>query len=80
MTGGRIIKTTGNDALVEFPSAVNAVQLAVENQRAMASRNSTVPQDRQLEMRIGINVGDLIWRAKAARFNRVVRKPLRQAP
>ncbi len=34
----------------------------------------------QLEMRIGINVGDLIWRVKAVGFNRAVKKPLRQAP
>ena len=78
--GGRIIKTTGNGVLVEFPSAVNGVQHAVEIQRAMAPHDSAVPQDRRLEMRIGINVGDSIWRVKAARFYRAVRKPLRQAP
>src|SRR6476469_1353288 len=55
---GRIVKTTGDGALVEFASAVAAVRCAVEIQRAMAER--TVPEDRRIEFRIGINVGDII--------------------
>jgi len=57
---GRIVKTTGDGALVEFPSAVDAVRCAIEIQRAMATRNAAIPEDRRIEFRIGINVGDII--------------------
>ena len=57
---GRIVKTTGDGVLVEFPSAVDAVRCAIEIQRAMAARNATIPEDRRVEFRIGINVGDII--------------------
>jgi len=57
---GRIVKTTGDGALVEFASAVDAVRCAMEIQRAMGERNSTIPEDRRIEFRIGINVGDII--------------------
>ncbi len=57
---GRIVKTTGDGVLVEFASAVDAVRCAVEIQRAMAERNAAIPQDRRIETRIGINVGDII--------------------
>jgi adenylate cyclase len=57
---GRIVKLTGDGMLVEFPSVVNAVACAAEMQRGMRDRNSGVPQDRRLEFRIGVNVGDVI--------------------
>src|SRR6202051_2498289 len=57
---GRIVKTTGDGALVEFASAVEAVRCALEIQRAMAGRNADVPDNRRIEFRIGINVGDVI--------------------
>ena len=57
---GRIVKTTGDGMLVEFASAVDAVRGAVEVQRGMANRNASVPQDRRIEFRIGIHVGDII--------------------
>ena len=57
---GRIVKTTGDGALVEFSSAVDAVRCAMEIQRAMAKRNKDIPDDRRIEFRIGINVGDII--------------------
>ena len=57
---GRIFKTTGDGVLVEFRSVVDAVQCAVEVQRAMASNNVNVPEDRRIEYRIGINLGDVI--------------------
>jgi class 3 adenylate cyclase/TolB-like protein/thioredoxin-like negative regulator of GroEL len=57
---GRIVKTTGDGMLVEFASAVGAVRCAVEIQRDMAVRNSSVPQDTRIEFRIGIHVGDII--------------------
>jgi TolB-like protein/class 3 adenylate cyclase len=58
--GGRIVKTTGDGALVEFSSAVDAVRCAVDIQRAMAERNTPVPENRRVEFRVGINVGDII--------------------
>ena len=57
---GRMVKTTGDGALVEFASAVDAVRCAIEIQRAMAERNADIPEDRRIEFRIGINVGDVI--------------------
>jgi adenylate cyclase len=57
---GRIVKTTGDGALVEFASAVDAVRCAIEIQRAMAEHNIDIPEERRIEFRIGINVGDII--------------------
>jgi adenylate cyclase len=57
---GRMVKTTGDGALVEFASAVDAVRCALEIQRAMAERNVDIPEDRRIEFRFGINVGDVI--------------------
>jgi adenylate cyclase len=57
---GRIVKTTGDGVLVEFPSAVDAVASAVAIQRGMIARNADIPQDRRIELRIGINVGDVV--------------------
>lgn len=58
--GGRIVKTTGDGALVEFSSVVDAVRCAVDIQRAMAQRNAAIPGDRRIVFRIGVNVGDII--------------------
>jgi TolB-like protein/class 3 adenylate cyclase len=58
--GGRIVKTTGDGLLLEFPSVVNAVRCAVEVQTAMADRTAEVPEDQRLAFRIGINIGDII--------------------
>jgi TolB-like protein/Flp pilus assembly protein TadD len=58
--GGRIVKTTGDGALVEFASAVDAVRCAMQIQRAMSRRNTGIQEDRRIEFRIGINVGDII--------------------
>jgi adenylate cyclase len=57
---GRIVKTTGDGALIEFASAVDAIRCAMEIQRGMAERNAVIPEDRRIEFRIGINVGDVI--------------------
>jgi adenylate cyclase len=57
---GRIVKTTGDGALVEFASAVDAVRCAMEIQCVMAERNAAIPEDRRIEFRMGINVGDVI--------------------
>ena len=57
---GRIVKTTGDGMLVEFPSVVEAVLCAVEIQKGMSERNAEVPEDRKMLYRIGINIGDVI--------------------
>src|SRR6516162_235763 len=57
---GRIVKTTGDGLLIEFASVVDAVRCAVEVQRAVAERNVDVPPDRRIELRMGINLGDII--------------------
>ena len=53
---GRIVKTTGDGLLVEFPSVVDGVRCAVEMQRGMAERNSDIPIGERLEFRVGINL------------------------
>src|ERR1700721_76501 len=58
--GGRIVKTTGDGLLIEFPSVVDAVECAVAVQTVMAERNEGVPQDRRMLFRIGINLGDIL--------------------
>jgi adenylate cyclase len=58
--GGRIVKTTGDGILIEFPSAVDAIQHAIDVQTSMQPRNADLPQDRRMEIRIGINVGDVV--------------------
>ena len=57
---GRIVNTPGDSALVEFASAVDATRCAMEIQKEMAERNAVIPEDRRIEFRIGINVGDVI--------------------
>jgi TolB-like protein/class 3 adenylate cyclase len=57
---GRIVKTTGDGLLVEFASVVDAVRCAVEVQQAMPERNTGVAADSRVELRIGINLGDVI--------------------
>jgi class 3 adenylate cyclase len=58
--GGRIFKLMGDSLLVEFSSAVNAVQAAIEIQKQMALANMPVPEARRLVLRVGINLGDVI--------------------
>src|SRR5206468_2915026 len=58
---GRIVKTTGDGMLVEFASIVDAVRCAVEVQQAMPDLNTGVAADTRLELRIGINLGDVIF-------------------
>jgi len=57
---GRIVKTTGDGILAEFPSVVDAVRCAVELQRAMVDRNAQSPEDKRIIFRVGINLGDII--------------------
>jgi adenylate cyclase len=57
---GRIVKRTGDGVLIEFASAVDAARCAVEIQHGMAERNASVPQDKRIEFRIGVHVGDVM--------------------
>src|SRR4051812_4355429 len=57
---GRIVKTVGGEMLLEFPSAVDAAQCAIEVQHGMARQNAAVPQDARIEFRIGIHLGDVM--------------------
>ena len=57
---GRVVKRTGDGALVEFRSVVDAVRCAIEVQNAMLERNAGVPPDRRIEFRIGIHIGDVV--------------------
>ena len=59
---GRIVKLTGDGILAEFPSVVGAVECASAIQRGMRVRNRDVPDDRRIQLRIGINLGDVIVR------------------
>ncbi len=58
--GGRIVKTTGDGLLLEFPSIVAAVDCATAVQNLMRERNRDVPEDRRMLFRIGINLGDVL--------------------
>jgi len=57
---GRVVKTTGDGFLVEFRSVVDAIRCAIDVQHGVRERNVSVPRDKRLEFRIGINVGDVI--------------------
>lgn len=57
---GRVVKRTGDGALVEFRSVVQAVRCAIEVQDVMAERNAGVPAERRIEFRIGIHLGDVV--------------------
>jgi class 3 adenylate cyclase/pimeloyl-ACP methyl ester carboxylesterase len=59
--GGRIIKTTGDGMLAEFPSAQDAVRCAIDIQTAMAAREGASPMDRRIIYRVGINLGDVMF-------------------
>jgi len=57
---GRVVKRTGDGALVEFRSVIDAVRCAIEILEAMIERNTGVPPDRQIQFRIGVHIGDVV--------------------
>jgi adenylate cyclase len=57
---GRVVKRTGDGALVEFRSVVEAVRCAIEVQNSMAERNAGLPPDQRIDFRIGIHLGDVV--------------------
>jgi len=58
--GGRIVKTTGDGTLIEFPSAVDALQHAADVQHELARRNAALPERERILLRMGINLGDIM--------------------
>jgi class 3 adenylate cyclase/pimeloyl-ACP methyl ester carboxylesterase len=58
--GGRVINTAGDGFLAEFASVVNAVECAVAIQKTMAERNASIAPARRMQLRIGVNIGDII--------------------
>ena len=58
--GGQVRDTAGDGFLVEFSSVVAAVKFSVEFQREMKKRNADIPEDKKMEFRIGVNIGDVI--------------------
>ena len=58
--GGRIVKTTGDGLLLEFPSVVAAVECAIAIQKLMAERNADTPEDKRIVYRIDVNLGDVL--------------------
>jgi class 3 adenylate cyclase len=62
---GRVVKRTGDGAIVEFRSVVDAVRCAIEIQNSMIERNAGLPPERRIEFRIGIHLGDVARKAMA---------------
>src|ERR1700729_833081 len=58
--GGRIVQTTGDGLLLEFPSGVAAVECAIAIQKLMVERNAETPEAKQIIYRIGVNLGDVL--------------------
>ena len=65
--GGRIVKTTGDGVLIEFGSVVGAVECALALQRLATERNAGIPNERRMEWRIGIHLGDAGRRRRGGR-------------
>ena len=57
---GRLVKTTGDGLLVEFASVVDALRCAAEIQAALAERNAPLPADKRIDLRLGLNMGDIV--------------------
>src|SRR5262249_53509189 len=57
---GRTVKRTGDGSLVEFRSVVDAVRCAIEVQNGMVERNAGLPEDRRIDFRVGVHLGDVV--------------------
>jgi adenylate cyclase len=57
---GRLVKTSGDGLLVEFPSVVDALRCAIEIQQSMVERNAELPREKRMEFRVGVDVGDVM--------------------
>ena len=74
---GRIVKRTGDGALVEFRSVVDAVRCAIEVQNGLVERNAGVPVERRIEFRVGIHLGDVVEEADGATQLKNIADPVR---
>src|SRR5271157_788961 len=63
--GARLVKTTGDGVLLEFPSVVAAVECAIAIQKMMAERNAAVPEAKRIVYRIGVNISDVLIASSA---------------
>src|SRR5215831_4257639 len=75
----RIVKTTGDGLLAEFASVIDALRCAVEVQQAIAERNTGVAADNRIELRIGINVGDMSSRTATSSVMASISPPASKA-
>ena len=75
---GRLVKSTGDGAIVEFRSVVDAVRCAIEIQNAMVERNAGLPEDRRIDFRIGVHLGDVVEESRRRPDGR--RRQHRRAP
>jgi class 3 adenylate cyclase len=57
---GRVVKRTGDGSIIEFRSVIDAVNCAIEVQRAMFERNAEVAPDKRIQFRVGIHLGDVV--------------------
>ncbi len=57
---GRIVERTGDGSIIEFRSVVDSVRCAIEVQNGMAERNAGTPEDRRIEFRIGVHLGEVV--------------------
>src|SRR6202040_2453877 len=57
---GRIVKRTGDGSIIEFRSVVDAVRCAIEVQNGMVERNAGLPEDRRIQFRVGVHLGDVV--------------------
>ena len=57
---GRVVKRTGDGAIVEFRSVVDAVRCAIEMQTGLVERNAGLPTERRIEFRVGVHLGDVV--------------------
>jgi adenylate cyclase len=57
---GRVVDATGDNLMAEFASVVDAVQCAAESQRKLAEQNAKLTEDRRMEFRMGVNLGDVV--------------------
>jgi class 3 adenylate cyclase len=62
--GGRLVKTTGDGVLLEFPSVVAAVECAIAIQKMMTDRNAAIPEAKRMLYRVGVNLGDILIEAR----------------
>src|SRR3974390_2793446 len=60
---GRIVKRIGDGSIIEFRSVVDAVRCAIEVQNGLIERNAGVPEDKRIQFRVGIHVGDVVEEA-----------------